>query len=117
MAVTQVLRALGVGRSGGIRIGIEQQVGHVFTPLGRHVDLPRRQPAPAEFGEHRLDDGLLGLRFVADRVGVEWAKDRLQRRAEAGERCVVEGLEGRCLNDAAVQKILRKELALHGARV
>jgi hypothetical protein len=91
----------------------EQAIRHVFAALRRHVHLRQGVFAPAELKENAADQLLLGLGFVESGRGAERCQRGQHRRAKALEGFVAKLLPwGRGL-DAAFEKVLGEELALH----
>ncbi|MCU0921508.1 MAG: hypothetical protein MUF16_14440 [Burkholderiaceae bacterium] len=116
MAVTTVVPGLGQRLGLGQGVGKQQHIGHVFAPLAREVDLRQVVSSPTEFGQHAFDDQLLGLRFVDRCIRAQFCVDALQCVVEAADRSVAQLLPGRSGLDAAEQKLLGEELALHVPR-
>jgi hypothetical protein len=116
VAVTAVVARFGQRRLLGRGVGKQQGVGHFLASLAGGIDLRQMQIAPAELGQHLVDDQLFGLRFVDRRFGVDAGVNLAQSGAKAGQRIVGQRRVGRRLANAAMEKILGEQLALHGRR-
>jgi len=68
---------------------------------------------PAQFQQHRVDEQLLGLRFVQRGGGSQANKNLVQAGLEGKESRFVQRGVGLGLADAVLQEVLRKKLALH----
>ncbi len=94
--------------------GKQQAVGYRFAAFGVGVDLRQKVIAPAQRGQHLVDDQGLGLRFVEGGGGVHPREYGLQCGFEARQGRVTQFLMWSGFPDAARQEILGKELPLHG---
>ena len=95
-------------------IGKKQNIRHVFAPFAGKIDLRQVVLFPTQRDQRFFDNELLGLRFVKRGFRREIFVNALQRGVETGESVITQGFPGRRFADAAQQKILGKELSLHG---
>ena len=115
-AVAVAAVVFGLKQRGGFGLGRgkQQAVGNGFAAFGVGVDLRQRVVGPAQFGQHFVDDELLGLRLVDRRDAAQATKNVLQRVGKRGQRAVAQSLVRRRVQHAAQQEILSEKLPLHG---